>query len=303
MIQTQPQERNYRIEFDHFASVTEAVSTVTVNPINSIVSFLIPSGAAWIAWHTEVRADDPLQTTLISRKAALAAIERVNQLKNLAGISREVTLYTSDQYSCTSFGGNWSLMSPGISIPRGFLTAATQTIFESETFPGHPAADIPEPAAHWKFTEDEVMFMMAREVSTIASVNGIARLISKVIFVSALIFLLAAAIPLLAKVALIAAAASLYLIMERSLKIGLDIDGTELLIEYYRSDQAVATPEDRAIAAARTTIEKLITQNLERRETNNLCQAYITEGGNNLLDIANPFLTRRLERLNDYFGR
>jgi len=89
------------------------------------------------------------------------------------------------------------------------------------------------------------------------------------------------------------AALALHLISERLMKSHLDVDAVVLLKELFHD-------EDRANAAGVTALKKLIQQNQERREGNSLCQMYITEKGNNFLDLTNPFLTVRLDRLNEH---
>jgi hypothetical protein len=309
---TQPIQPACRLEFDHLGAITDAVTAITIDPVRSIFFYTIPFLGAWVAWHSALRIGDPLQNLLISEEAKIAAIDQVNQLKTLAGIDRDIAVYTSDNYTCASFGGSCSFMAPAISIPRGFLTTPGDPLF-----PTRPDIVQPPIAEHWRYNQDQSLFFIAREVINIKSNNTLIRIAVKIIFVAALFFIYALSIPLLGTIGLIAAAIALHMILERCLKNHLDIDATLLLKKYFyqqalagreendldpaEREPLLAQAEERAIAAGRQAIEKLIAQNLERRESNTLCRLYVTPQGNNLLDVHSPFLTNRLYHFNSYF--
>jgi len=277
--------RSCRVEFDHLSHLSEVVSAVSVDPVKKIFYYLAPFLGAWVSWHQELRLGDPLQTMLLSESAKIDAITKVEQLKEIAGICRKITVYTSDNYICSSYGGTCSLTSPIISIPRGF----SETIFDHN--PSHNLAE--KPAAHWRYTPDEALFFIAKEVVNIKSNKLLTRIVAKVCYVALLFFIYTLSLPILAGGAFIAAAATLHLILERLMKNQLDIDAVAILKEFFHD-------ENRANEAGRSALEKLIEQNKERRESNSLCRLYVSEKGNNLLDLTNPFLTIRLSRLEEH---
>lgn len=327
-------QRTFRFEYDHMATLTEAVVTLTIDPIKSLFNYTVPFVGAWITSHQELRLNDPLQAMLIDEGSKIAAIEQVKKLKEIAGISRKITVYTSDNYSCSSYGGSCSITAPIISIPRGFLTKPTETIFDPEVRAHRrtitqediqrllPGAELAEPEVivvnapiayeespsmeHWKFSADEALFFIAREVANIKSNNPLVRVVSKVIFIAALFFVFTLSLPVVAGAAMMASAVVFHLIAERLISSHLDVDAIKLLEEYFEDEvnpdngQITRLAKDRAFDAGNTAIEKLVKQNTERREGNALCRLYITKDGNNYLDLTNPFLTARIARLEEY---
>ena len=289
MIPTLEKQQTCRLEFDHLEILTAAASSVTVEPVKSLLYYLVPFVGAWVAWHQELRPGDHLQDLLITESAKLSGIEQVNRLKELAGISQKITVYTSDSYTCSSFGGACSFTSPVISIPRGFLTQPPETLFDD-----HPTKGSFESPSNYRYTADESLFFIAREVASIKSNNSLIQLAAKVFFISSIFFLCASAVPVLAGAALMALALAFHVIAERLTRMHLDVDAVHLLKDYFQD-------EKRAVEAGRTAISKLIKQNIERRSENTICRLYLTEKGNNFLDINHPFLTTRLNRLNEAF--
>jgi len=278
------QDQTYcRMEYDHLAQFSEAACAVTITPAFGALYYLIPFAGAWVNWHQALRPHDRLQLTTISEEAKQAAIAKVEQLKIAAGITRNIALYTSDNYMCSSFGGTCSITDPIISIPRGFLAECGPSTFEP--VPIAPAAP------HWKFTADEVLFFIARELANIKSNDGLIRLATKIFFFAAIFFVFSAGLYWAISVGILLAAAALHLIVERCLRASLDTSAVDILAIHFQD-------QNRASQAAQTALQKLIDQNIERRETNTLCRFYITRSGNNpLLDPNNPCLTSRLARV------
>jgi hypothetical protein len=285
------QPRAFKFEFDHGGLLMEAASTLTVSPAKNIAYYFFPMLGAFLSGHQQLRPHDHLQSTLISEKAKQLAIRKVDELRTIAGIVRKIDVYTSDHYGCNSFGGTFSLMTPIVSVPRGLITKTGEPILHG----AEPAEPIVEPAAHWTYTEDEVLFLMSREIVSLQSNSSIVRTAAKVFFVAAIYFFYTGIIPIFFSVLLIAAAITLHIIAERVVRAKFDVGAVEILGKYFKD-------KDRAYKAGKSTLEKLVAQNLERREQSSFYKLYITASGSNLLDLQHPPLDSRLKRLQETFS-
>jgi hypothetical protein len=87
-----------------------------------------------------------------------------------------------------------------------------------------------------------------------------------------------------------AAALSLCIYTEKSIEAKADILAVDIL-----RNAKVQDP----VQVARDTLEKMRRQNLYRRENSIVAKVYITEDGNNVLDFVNPYLTTRMDLLNE----
>lgn len=276
----------FRYEFDHFAALADAASVATVDPLTNIFYYLYPPLGAWLCGHQELRSNDHLQSTLLSESARQGAFRLVEQLRLAANIDREISVYTSDGYSCASFGGGCSISNPIISIPRGFLAESGGSVFGDEPLP----PGVTEPGPHWKYSPDETLFFIAREVAHVRANNALLRIAEKVLYLSSLFFIIALPVYWLVGLWLLAGSSLLHILAEQAVNSQMDLTAVDIL-------EALWGDRDRAKAAAISAIEKLIAQNKERREGNLLCRFYISESGNNFLDLTRQPLTLRLEQL------
>ena len=281
---------NYYYEYDHGESFTRVTSAITLfDPIRMTVGYMIPWLAAWASGQTELRRDDPAQERLLNSEAKDALFQMIDELKAAADIDREISLYTSLNYNCSSYGGGYSLSCPVISIPLFFLTKKGESLFENEV--ENPTDQPPD---YWSFSEDEITFFIAREMAHIKSNDSILHLASKIFFLSAIFFFFTLTAPLFVSGSIILGTGILYLLTERFLNAKLDVEAVRILTKYFDGDQ------ERALRSAKGVMQKLINQNIERKERESCCTAfYLTKAGNNLLDLDYPLLTTRLEKLQD----
>jgi hypothetical protein len=144
----------------------------------------------------------------------------------------------------------------------------------------------------WAYSDNEVRFLIAREIEPIKNNSGLLRIAIKIALVVAAFFIYSNPFGLVIGIGLIAGAIFLHILSERAFHSKLDVNGALLL------GKRIADPE-KAHLIAIETLEKMRKQNLIRRENSKLCHLYITKSGNNILDFNHPFLTTRISRLEE----
>jgi hypothetical protein len=148
--------------------------------------------------------------------------------------------------------------------------------------------------------EDKKSFDEIREKgANFRSNRPFMRIILKVVLVSALFFIYALSLSAFTGTAIAATTISFYFMRERSLRNPLDIEAVKLLEKKFIRDGEldVKRSQQRAYEAGKRAIEESIKVNIERRSKNDFRKLYLTENGDNLLDLFTPFLTARLNRL------
>ena len=284
---------NYYLEGDHTEELARICSSITMfDPVKTAISYLLPWVGAWLSNQVELRKGDRLQEMLLTSRAKTIAFDLVRRLKETAEIEGDVALYTSLNYRCSSYGGTFSLGAPIISVPLYFLTKHQVSIFE-----GAVEENPEEPPEAWNFNSDEVTFLIAWEMAHIKSNDALLRIASKTLLVASLFFFFTMPAPVLVSSSLIVAIGVLYLILERQIHAKLDIEAVNILIKYFGGDT------QKAVGAAASALEKLINQNITRKEWKSWWNGfYLTKSGNNLLDLDHPFLTNRLKRVREHFN-
>lgn len=274
----------YRFEFDHSEAVMRAIYALTIDPLINIFCYIVPWIGAYSAYQMQIRPNDKLQMSLFSESSKTAIAEKIDALRIKAGIGRKVDFYTSLNFSCSSYGGTYSITNPVVSIPAPFLITPGTSIF-SESNP-----TVQEDDQKWIFTTDEVSFFVAREMANIQSNDNFLRLLTRVLFVGILFFIATIPTTVFLGAAMGGLSALLYVHSEKKFEAKLDLLAVKILTAYYNDS-------DRAHNAALSALEKLRQQNIGRRETNSFCRYYITEEGNNLIDLIHPFLTARIKQV------
>jgi hypothetical protein len=261
----------YRIDFDHCEQLFGAISALTVDPAKSLACYLFPFIGAFFSNQLEVRPYDRALSAMMPPDQVPHALGEIRLLKEAAHIHRDVIVHTSLNHTFASFGGTFSLTSPSISIPYQHLFS-------------------PSDDPLWNFSENEVRFLIARELARITGDDELLRIGIKVSFVASIFFLFAIPLGAIPGILLMIGSATLYLFSERGFQAQMDQKGVEILARHL-NNLPLAT------AIARTALEKMRQQNLQRLRDNSLCRYYITQNGNNLLDLNRPFLTSRIEAL------
>jgi len=283
----------YYYEHDHGEAFSRLTSAITLfDPIKITVGYLVPWIAAWASNQIELREDDQVQERLLSSELKDVVFEVIKKLKAAAEINRDISLYTSLNYSCSSYGGSCSLTAPVLSIPLYFLTKEALSQFEDVEVENPTRV----PSDYWRFSSDEVIFFIAREMARIKSNDTILHIASKIVFLSAIFFYFSLAVPIFISASLILGCGILLMVFERVLDGRLDSVAVNILTKYFQGD------EERAVRAATGALQKLIHQNIERKEKKSWWNGfYLSKSGNNLLEIDRPLLTSRLQNLQEKF--
>jgi hypothetical protein len=136
------------------------------------------------------------------------------------------------------------------------------------------------------FSDDETRFLIAREVAYIKEDHTLLRTVTK-------IALLISTLWIFTPQGLVATALInwCYFSSERSFQTKMDVRGVELLQKTY------SKTEEESFKIAINTLEKLRLRNIEQRTRNPKMELFISEEGDNSLDINLPPLTKRLANL------
>lgn len=282
---------HFRLEFDHSEQLTRTASALLIDPVKSVLYYLVPWVGAYISNDLQLRTKDKVQISLLPEKAKEEIIQKIDKLRIAAGLDRSVDVYTSLKHSCSGYGGGYSLTAPIVSIPLPYLTAYNRSIFCNFPFAAPNPSD-----AHWIFNSDEVSFFIAREIAQIRSNDILLRIAVKTLFITSLFFIWVLPISWIYGSLLFTACVGMYAYSERSVQAVMDVSAVETLAVYFNGNHS------RALNAALSALEKLRLQNVERRPQNRFCRYYITNMGNNLLDLDHPFLTTRIQQLKSAIG-
>lgn len=275
---------HFRLDQQNVEEVTQLILSITVDPVKNLAYYIIPFLATFTSNHLEIRTDDTSQNGLMPPLPRGSIFEEFEQLKQAAGITRSVGLYSSLNHTFSSFGGAWSLAEPIVCIPHHHLLRPEKSYFTAETAADQLDRDI------WKYSDNETRFLILRELAHVQGNGELIRLLIKVAFVATLFFVYALPVGILIGGSLILAATGLYLLSERALHEQMDTSALEMLSR--RLNDPVLAKE-----AALSALRKQRAQNMERRETNSICRCYISQSGDNFLDLNHPLLSSRISRL------
>ncbi len=209
-------------------------------------------------------------------------LKEIQNLTNCARIQREVVPYTALSTQFSSCGGLYSLTNPALFLPFQHLYRKNgHSPFSQERAGENLKEEL------WLFSDDEVRFFIARELSQIKENSILLKVAIKISILAALFVIYASPFGLGAGLFIFIGAIGLYIYSERILNQRADIFAAEIL------GKRIANPVKVAISA----LEKQRLQNLKRLKTSPFAKWYITKSGNNVLDFVHPFLTTRIERL------
>ncbi len=273
-----------QIDLHDMEQLSQSISSVTVDPIKNAVCYIFPFLGAYSSNHLEMRYDDVAQNGMMPLAQRRAILDEIRLLKEAAGIARNVSVYSSLNHSFISHGGLFSITQPIIGIPHQHLFRPSQNYFTAEQPIDALANNI------WNFTDNETRFFICRELAYVRGNDGLVRLGIKVAFIAALFFFYAMPMSWVATGAFLLITAAVYLITQRNMESQMDKEAVDILANRLGNHHL-------ASQAALSALEKLREQNLQRHKTNGLCRYYISENGDNYLDLSHPRLSSRISSL------
>jgi hypothetical protein len=266
---------------EHLEQVSRAVSAFTVDPYKSALYYFFPFAGAFFNSYSELRSDPTLEAMMPQAQTDLM-LREIKELTNCAGIQQDVIPYVALNHSFSNCGGSYSITKPALFIPEQHLFRRNGVSPFPQEQPGEQLAQ-----RQWIFSDDETRFLIARELGQIKENSILLKVAIKVAVLAALFTIYASPFGWSLGLSLCIGAIGLYIFSERFFQSKADIVGVEIL------GRRIQNPVRVAIDA----LEKMRQQNLYRRENSKLARVYITEEGNNLLDVINPFLTTRIAEL------
>ena len=275
-----------QIDLDHLESFSRGISNLTIDPIKNIFYYVFPCMAAYSSNYIEMRENDVSQQGMMDDPTKRRVFREIQALSQLAGITRTIVPYCALNHQFSSYGGSLSVTKPVLFLPYQHIFRPQHSPFGQEQPGENLAADT------WSFSDNEVRFLIAREIGPIKQNNGLLRIAIKIALLVAIYLVYTGPFGWAIGIGLIAGALLLHVISERMFNAKVDVKGALLLGKRINDTE-------KAHQVAIQTLEKMREQNLIRRKTSKLCKLYITKSGNNILDFNNPFLTTRIGYLQE----
>ncbi len=270
-----------RVEMTDFEQVWGTVQNLLLHPFENNLYHFVPILGAFTWGHTPIVAADCGQASMIPKEPGQKFSYLVETLRKCANLSRKIDLYTALTFHFSSFGGKFSCPNPIIVIPYHRLFRPDGSSLGDQT---DHAASIHER------TDSETKFYIAREIAHIKFSDDFIKTAARVAFLATLVFLYATPLSLGAMAAVFTTAVAMVLFIDRIHEYAIDRFALLTLAKDLGDPKA-------ALGASVSSLEKERMENIERRAHNRFCRFYITSSGNNLLDLAHPFLTSRIEEL------
>ncbi|HSX10744.1 MAG TPA: M48 family metalloprotease [Chlamydiales bacterium] len=265
---------------DHLEQLSRAASLLTVDPLRDTLYYFFPLIGAYLNDYRELRSD-PSQGAMMPPRATDQILAEVKNLTRCARIRRKIHTYIGlkTQFACC--GGIYSLATPALFIPDQHLFRRDGN---SAFAQGGQGANLQDPL--WTYSDDQTRFLIARELGQIKENSILVRIAIKIAAVAAIFIIYASPFGWTLGLALAVSAIGLYILSERKFQARADTLGIEIL------GRRLHNPR-RAAEIAIETLNKQMRQNIYRREHTALGRFYITQSGNNVLDLLHPYLTTR----------
>ncbi len=271
-----------RLEMLDFEQIWRSAQNVMLDPYKNTLYYFAPILGAFSSGYTSIDPNDIGIQRMVPQ--AKTFIEEVETLRKCAELGREISLYTALNFHFTSFGGGLSLTRPILVLPYDRLFRPNQGYFGD----GLHQAELAKNSN--TLTDDETRFYILREIGHLKYNDAALKTVAKIILIAAAFSLYATPLGWAGTTALLATALTMYVIADRCYECTMDLFAAKVLGK-------VLVDEKRAVNASISALEKQRAINLERREKNRFCKFYLTESGNNLLDLKHPFLTSRISKL------
>lgn len=267
-----------RLEMSDFEPIWRGIGNLTINPLKNIVYNVVPAFGAFSSGYTPIIPEDHGQRSMIPFAASQNIVREIEHLRKCAELGRQISVYTALNFHFTSFGGGLSLTKPILVIPYHRLFRPNSSSFGD----GRESQDSPN-----ALTDEETKFYIARELGHLKTNDAFFKTTAKIILVAGISCFWAAPLGWAGAAVIASVAFAIYISADRFYECKMDCFAIKTL------GKAINNPK-RAAHAALSALEKQRAENLEKREKNFLCSWYLTQSGNNLLDITHPFLTSRI---------
>lgn len=268
-----------------FGKNVKAYAISSLNPLKQFAYYRFPAIGGYFADATRMYANDPTQEELMPEASKKKVIHEIEALKKAAGVKRNIHLYAKSQSPFYAIGGSGSFSSPAIIAPLEQIFPHNQEAFGSQN----------RKSNLWIYSNNEVRFMVSRELGRIKYNTEIIDMIAKSAIISLIgfVFFYTALAPLACIVITIAALGA-YVLMNRFIEWKLDLFAARTLGKHLGNEQKGYEVGDRLF-------EKIQKQNLEKRRVHFLEKLFITPKGNNLRYIAYPSIQSRIDGLKKHF--
>ncbi|HSX26941.1 MAG TPA: M48 family metalloprotease [Chlamydiales bacterium] len=272
----------FRIDLDHTEQLMRAVAAFTVDPLKNIVFYTFPFLRAMSSNYVQMRENDASQDAMMPSTHKSLILGEIENLSLAAKISRTVLCYAALNHHFGSYGGGCSLTKPAVFLP-------IQHLFRIGLPPFTQAPDPTLAGGLWNFSDHQTRFLICRELAQIKHNNVMLRIAIKISLIAAGFVFYATPLSWMGGLILFITALALYILSEKRFESKMDQFAVDILAQ--KLDRPLA------IQTAIQTLEKMVEQNIARRNVNPLCRLYTRPNGNNLLDLTHPFLTSRIQRL------
>lgn len=282
-----PIQPTWYIEYAHTEEVYQAVSSLTIDPIKHVLYYVFPFLKTYVSGHTElIRGVN--QEDMLPEHSKRAILQELHSLAQAAGIRGKVRLYTALNHSFSSSGGRFSFTDPGVFVPYHRLYRPNRSIFTEERQEEHLEG------THWHYSDDEMRFLIGRELAQIKSNNGLLRIAAKVAFLSAFTLFYTHPFGWLISTVIAVSFVALYVFAERYFENRADLRAVQIVGQRLHD-------EPRAARAAIHVFEKMRRQNIQRRAESKFCRLYIDKQGENYLDWFHSSFAKRIALLKSRF--
>lgn len=271
----------YEIDLDHSEQLMNSFSAITFDPFKNSLYYFLPFLQIWSRSCAPIQENSPIQEAMMPAVLKTEILKEFHLLKSAAGLSRDVIPYAALNHSFASCGGSLSLTDPSVIIPYQHLFRPNKNVFTQAASEDQLDSDI------WRFSDNEVRFLIARELGHIKKNDALLRIVAKIGVVALLCFLCISSLGFGGCALAFGATIVIHLILERRAQREMDLIGVEILAK------RLEDPTEAKVAAI-SALKKMQKQNLERP------RFYITKEGNNRLDFNHPYLTKRMEALRKF---
>lgn len=278
--------------------IGKAVSAITLDPFKNSFYYAFPwfklvQSGGWIPLYPKnsPHGQEQIEEKVITEDQRTQLFALIEQFKQLAKIQRTILPHLSNGESFSSVGGTYSISSPGLIIPDTKIT--------KEQISG------------------DTQFRIAREIGHIKKNDALIRLVMKIIIITAILIAFAAAthgIGILAGLAMFTTATTstlswtgyglffaitipLHIYLEKYYQGQMDKEGLKLLAQKIKCDNEHLS-EEKAKAQAKQIALKALYDEKEWNKSHRCF--YITNEGDNRLDLSYPPLTERIKALESW---
>ncbi|MBU6447113.1 MAG: hypothetical protein KGQ49_06920, partial [Verrucomicrobia bacterium] len=170
----------YFIGYDHLEELSKAAEIVTVAPFTNALYYLCPRISAFFHNFYELYLDPSLEAVM-PRASTAPILREIADLTNCARIERDIVPYTTLCFTVSSCGGRFSLTAPALLLPEPYLFRKNgHSPFTQER------ADENLSAHRWVFSDDEMRFLIAKELGRMQDNSSLLRVTIKVAILAAL---------------------------------------------------------------------------------------------------------------------